>query len=145
VEIRYGVKAFSLELTDDGELLLFSPSYPLTWRRSADGWRSEPAVCEYCSDHLPPEPRCTCGIYACYDIDEAQSYGLLLGLVRPIGRTIAATNGWRAAGAICEMLSVRYPQILDYLPEAIRQHLVPWSVFAENIGVRIIRLGKEES
>jgi hypothetical protein len=144
MEVRYAVKAFSLELADDGELLLFSPSYPLAWRRSGDGWRSEPAVCEYRSDHVPPEPRCTCGIYATYDIDEAQSYGLLLGIVRPIGRTIPARNGWRAAGAICEMLAVRYPQILDYLPDPIRQHLVPWAVFVENIGVRITGSNRED-
>jgi hypothetical protein len=135
--LRYAAKAFGADVDlDTGEIVLISPVFTHPWV-PVDGsrWRAYPTQCGRYKAHLVPDPRCFCGIYGAYDLQAALDYGMLVGLVRPVGRTIPASGGWRAAGAICEMLSTPYPEVLDHLPECLRAKLVPWQVLENNLAV----------
>ena len=70
------------------------------------------------SEHVPPAPRCGCGIYAAREPDEAASYlergswGEALSVLRVIGRVslwgrvVECTHGWRASHAYPETIYV---------------------------------------
>jgi hypothetical protein len=82
----------------------------------------------------PPAIGCSCGIYATYDIREAFEYGAFIGLVRPVGRTIPATDGWRAAEAVVEMLAA--PRgIASELPPEVQEKLCSYDVLLEEAKV----------
>jgi hypothetical protein len=59
----------------------------------------KPLVAECTKDHPAPDPDCTCGIYATYDIDVITGYireAPILGLVAAGGTTVPGDNGFRA-------------------------------------------------
>jgi hypothetical protein len=140
---RRAWKAFCVEIDEDtGKLTLRSPIERHPWHpEEGIGWRAAPAACKARPlqplPHKVPVPDCQCGIYASYDVEEALLYGALLGVVRPIGRTIPAAEGWRAEGAVCELLTVpdKFKEEISYLPDQLRQRLVPWEIAAKEVEV----------
>jgi hypothetical protein len=127
------------------EIYLVSPTVPAVWYPQADGtWRVR-ARCG--GPHgAVPDPLCSCGIHATYDLIEALRFGGFIGLVRPVGRTIPAEDGWRAEAAVVELLAAP-PEMISDLPEELRRRVCTYDLLEREASVplRVEPIGEQAS
>jgi hypothetical protein len=130
--VKRAYKGFRAIIWDGSKLYLQSPTFGNIWCQQPDGtWRLR-AQCYRksrsrtpCTE--PPSKSCGCGVYASYDDIEAIKYSRIIGLVRPVGRTIPAEDGWRAEAAVVELLAVP-DYIRPELPPAIRDRVCTYDL-----------------
>lgn len=81
------------------------------------------AKCKYDPRHNPPEPTCSCGMYATYDFDIAKIYNRIsklniLLLVEACGKTVMHELGFRSeemrAVAAIDANTLSYPTLAAY-------------------------------
>jgi len=132
MSVRRAYKGFVVWLTAN-EVYLVSPTVPAVWYPQADGtWRLR-AKCGGPHDAVPDQ-LCSCGIHATYDLTEALRFGGFVGLVRPVGRTIPAEEGWRAEQAVVELLGAPSEMIPD-LPEDLRRRVCTYDLLQKEASV----------
>ena len=77
----------------------------------------ERAFCALGGDHAPPDPDCTCGLYAMYRPGSGTvSLGAANAVIAARGRTVLGDRGFRAASARIE--AVALPGVLRLRPRA---------------------------
>jgi len=127
--VKRAYKGFRRVLWDGSQIYLESALFGGLWYPQADGtWRLRARCLN--SNHAcrrPPGESCSCGVYASYDDNEAIKYSGIIGLVRPVGKTIPAEEGWRAEEAVVELLGVP-GYIIPDLPPAIRDRVCTYDL-----------------
>jgi hypothetical protein len=82
--------------------------------------RLERAQCALHADHEPPDPTCTCGLYALFRPGSATvSLGAANAVVAARGRCVLGDRGFRAAAARIE--AVALPATVRWSPRAARR------------------------